>query len=169
MLRLCFKLIRAVNSETAPERISLALCLGMTAGVLPFLSPINLLVLFIVLLLRVNISAFIVGVLFFSAVAYLLDPLFHIIGKGLLTTGSLEGLWTFFYNISIFRIINFNNTIVMGSLFISAVLFVPAFFIFNSLIRSYRESVLAYFTKLTIVRAITNSNIYRAYSAFKGA
>jgi len=168
MLRLCFRLIRAINSETSPERISLALCLGLTAGVLPFLSPINLLVLFLVFILRINISAFIVGTFIFSAVAYLCDPLFHIIGKGLLTLGSLEGLWTYFYNITIFRLINFNNTIVMGSLFIAIILFIPAFFVFNRLIRSYRESVLAYFTQLRVVRVVMNSNLYRAYSAFRG-
>jgi len=168
MLRLCFRLIRAINSETSPERISLALCLGLTAGVLPFLSPINLLVLFLLFILRINISAFIVGTVVFSAVAYFFDPLFHIIGKGLLTLGSLEGIWTYFYNTSIFRLINFNNTIVMGSLIVSIVLFVPAFFVFNKLICSYRESVVAYVTKLKIVRVITSSNFYRAYSAFKG-
>ncbi len=169
MLRLCFRLIRAVNSETSPERISLALCLGLVAGLLPFLSPINLVVLLLVFILRINISAFIVGVIIFSAVAYLFDPIFHILGKALLTLGSLEGLWTYLYNTTVFRLINFNNTIVMGSLFASIVLFVPAFFVFNELIRRYRESVLAYFTNLRIVRAITSSSLYRAYSAFKGA
>ncbi len=169
MLRLCFRLIRAVNSETSPERISLALCLGLIAGLLPFLSPINLVVLLLVFILRINISAFIVGAIIFSAVAYLFDPVFHMLGKGLLTLGSLEGFWTYLYNTTVFRLINFNNTIVMGSLFASIVLFVPAFFVFNELIRRYRESVLAYFTNLRIVRAITSSSLYRAYSAFKGA
>ncbi len=167
MLRLCFRLIRAINSETSPERISLALCLGLVAGFLPFLSPINLLVLFLVFILRINISAFIVSTLVFSAVAYFLDPLFHIIGKGLLTLGALEGFWTYFYNITIFRLSNFSNTIVMGSLFTAAVLFIPAFFVFNRLIRSYRESVLAYFTQLRVVRVVTDSNLYRAYSVFR--
>ena len=169
MLRLCFRLIRAINSGSSPERISLALCLGLTAGVLPFLSPINLLVLFLVFILRINVSAFIVGTLFFSAVAYLFYPLFHVIGKGLLTLGSLEGLWTYFYNTTIFRLSNFNNTIVMGSLFVSLFLFIPAFFIFNISIKKYRESVLAWFTGLSVVRVVTNSNFYRAYCAFRGA
>jgi uncharacterized protein (TIGR03546 family) len=138
------------------------------AGFLPFLSPINILVLFLALFLRINLSAFIVGTIFFSGVAYLLDPLFHIMGKGLLTFAALEGLWTLLYNAVIFRLINFNNTIVMGSFFFSIVLFIPVFLIFNKLIRSYRESVLEYFTNIAIVRAITNSNLYRAYSAFRG-
>lgn len=169
MLRLCFRFIRAINSESEPERISLALCFGMMAGALPFLSPINLLVLFLVLCLRVNVSAFIIGTVLFSGLAYLLDPLFHITGKGLLTMGALEGLWTSLYNVTFFRLVNFNNTIVMGSFFISMVLFVPGFLVFNMLIKSYRESALAYFTNIGVVRAITSSNLYRAYSTFRGA
>ena len=83
------KILKALNSETAPGQISMALCFALIIGLTPLYSLHNLLVLLLVLLLRVNLSAFIAGWVFFSGIAYILDPIFHRIGLALLTTASL--------------------------------------------------------------------------------
>ena len=85
------RLLKVLNSETDPGQISLALCLSMIAGFTPVLAPHNLFVLLLVLVLRVNLSAFGLGWVFFSAVAYVLDPLFHRIGLAILTEPALTG------------------------------------------------------------------------------
>jgi len=143
MIEAIANLLKVLNSETEPGQISMALCLAMIAGLSPVLCPHNLLVLLLVLVLRVNLSAFILGWVFFSGVAYLLDPLFHRIGSGILTAPSLTALWTSGYNTAWFRLDRLNNTVVMGSLFFSLVAFIPAFFLFNFLIRRYRDHLLA--------------------------
>jgi uncharacterized protein (TIGR03546 family) len=140
MIEAVANLLKVINSETEPGQISLALCLSMIAGFTPALSLHNLLVLLLVLVLRVNISAFGLGWAFFSATAYLLDPLFHRMGLIVLTAPSINVLWTGLYNTTWFRLDRLNNTIVMGSLLFSLVLFIPGFILFNMIIRRYRKS-----------------------------
>jgi len=172
MLSVIAKLLSALNSETEPGQISLAFCFAMIAGLTPLFSLHNLLVLLIILLLRVNLSTFILGLGFFSGIAYLLDPLFHWIGLAVLTAGPLEGLWTALYNTTLFRLEKFNNSIVTGSLLFSVVLFVPLYLISNQMIVRYREHVLAWVQKSRIMKAFKATKLYRLYSTyseFRGA
>ncbi len=168
MLKILFKLFKALNSEAEPHQISLAFCFSMIAGLTPFLSLHNLLVLLLVLLLRVNLSAFVVGLGVFSAIAYIIDPLFHRIGLFVLTASNLEGLWTSIYNSTLWRLENFNNSIVMGSLLFSLILFIPLFIIMNILIVKYRTNVMAWVEKTKIVQGLRAGKIYNLYKAASG-
>ncbi len=168
MIRGIAKLLRVLNSETEPGQISLGFCLSMIAGLTPFYSLHNLLVLFLLLILRVNISVFIIGLAFFSAIGYLLDPLFHSIGLYLLTMDSLQGLWTYLYNSTIWRIERFNNTIVMGSLVSSMVLFLPLYILSNLVIKRYREHVLKWVEKTRLMQAFKATKFYHIYRSLSG-
>lgn len=154
MIRAAYKLIRIIGSETEPGQISLGFAFALIAGFTPLVSLHNLLVLFLILVLRVNLSAFLLGLAFFSGMAYLLDPLFHRIGLAILTAGSLEGLWTALYNSTLWRLDRFNNSIVMGSLIVSLLLFVPLYLISNRLILKYREHFLAWVQKTKLVHVL---------------
>ncbi|MGD8352670.1 MAG: TIGR03546 family protein [Pseudomonadota bacterium] len=165
MLRLLAKTLKVLNSETDPGQISLALVFAMVMGFTPFWSLHNIVVLFLVLLLRANLSSFIVGVAFFSSLAYLLDPLFHRTGLWLLTADPLVGLWTFLYNTLPGRLDRINNTVVTGSLAVSLALAIPAFLVFNMLIKKYRERVLAWVEKSHIVQALKANRFYRIYQS----
>ena len=168
MLQILFKLLKVLNSEAEPHQISLAFCFSMIAGLTPFLSLHNVLVLLLVLLLRVNLSAFIIGLVGFSAIAYFIDPLFHMIGLFVLTASHLEGLWTSIYNSTLWRLENFNNSIVMGSLIFSLILFIPFFIITNILIVKYRTNVMAWVEKTRIVQGLKASRIYNLYKSASG-
>ncbi len=163
MLRLLARLLKALNSESEPGQISLALCFSMICGLTPLFSPHNLIVLFLALLLRVNLSGFLVGLAVFSGISYALDPLFHRIGLALLTAENLEGLWTSLYNTTFFRLDRFNNSIVMGSLVVSLIAFIPGYILFNSLIRAYRERVMEWVRKSRVAVAIKSSKFYQIY------
>ena len=163
MIEQIARLLKILNSESAPGQISLAFCFSMVAGLTPTFSPHNLLVLLAVLLLRVNLSAFILGWLVFSACAFLLDPLFHRIGMGLLGAGALEGLWTRLYNLPVLRFTRFNNTVVMGSLFVSVIGFVPLYYLFNFLIRRYRDHVLAWIRNTRLMTAFKATKLFDVY------
>lgn len=154
MIRSVYKLLRVISSETEPGQISLGFAFALIAGFTPLLSLHNLLVLFLILVLRVNLSAFFLGLAFFSGVAYLLDPLFHRIGLAVLTAGSLEGLWTALYNSTLWRLERFNNSIVMGSLIVSLLLFVPLYLASNRLILKYREHLLAWVQKTRLIHIL---------------
>lgn len=168
MLRTIAKLLRVLNSETEPGQISLGFCFALVAGLTPLWSLHNLVVLLLVLLLRVNLSAFLLGLLFFSGLAYLLDPLFHRLGLALLTAGSLQDLWTSLYNTTLWRLERFNNSIVMGSLVVSLAAFVPFLLLSNMLIRRYRAHVLAWVQKTRLMQMFKASKLYNTYQSIAG-
>ena len=154
MLDQIVKLIKVLNSETAPEQISLALAFAMVVGFTPLWSLHNLLVLFFVLLLRVNISSFLAGILLFSMLAYLLDPLFHQLGYWILTLQPLHGLFTWMNNSTLWRIENFNNTILMGSLVFSLLCFVPVYLIAIKLVERYRIQFIGWVKKTRLAQML---------------
>jgi len=165
MLTIIAKIFKTLNSETEPFQISLALCFAMIAGLTPLWSLHNLIVLMLVLILRVNLTTFILAWAGFSGIAYLLDPVLHVFGLNILTADSLEGFWTSLYNSTLWRLTNYNNSLLMGSLITSLGLFVPLFFISNTIIRKYREHILAWVKKSRIVQALKASRFYGIYQS----
>ncbi len=168
MLKLIAKFLKILNSDADPAQISLAFCLAMIAGLTPLLSLHNLLVLLLVCVLRANLAAFLLGLLFFTGVAYLFDPLFSQLGLALLTAAPLQGFWTSLYNITIFRLENYNNSIVMGSLVASLLLFVPLFLFSNLLIEKYREHFLRWVLKSRLMKFFMASKLYHLYQNVSG-
>jgi uncharacterized protein (TIGR03546 family) len=163
MLTMIAKLLKILNSEADPFQISVALGMSMITGFLPLFTPLSLIVLLLVLVLRVNISSYILGSAFFAGVAWFLDPLFHRIGLFVLTAAPLEGLWTAFYNTVTGRLQRFNNSVVMGSFVFSVVFFVPLVLLVNTLIRRYRDHILVWVKKSRIMQVITASKLYSLY------
>ena len=165
MLRLIARLLRVLNSETHPSQISLGFCFAVVAGFTPLVSLHNFVVLLLVLILRVNLSAFLLGLAVFSGLGYLLDPLFNWNGLQILTASSLEGLWTSIYNSTLGRMTRFNNTLVIGSLAFSLLLFVPLYFLSNIMILRYREHVLAWVEKTRLMQFFKASKVYQVYQS----
>ncbi|MCJ7618212.1 MAG: TIGR03546 family protein [Desulfobacterales bacterium] len=168
MLTIIARLLKVLNSETEPEQISLALCFAMIAGLTPLFSLHNLFILLLVLIIRVNLSSFILGWIFFSGIAYLIDPLFHLIGFKALTAKPLEILWTSLYNITLFRLAKINNSVVIGSLLFSLILFIPTFILSKLAIIKYRTNVLEWVQKSRIMQILKASKLYTAYKAVSG-
>ena len=163
MIKLLAKLLRVLNSETDPGQISLGLCFAMIVGLTPLLSVHNLFVVLLVFVLRVNLSAFLLGLALFTGIAYLLDPLFHLLGFAILTAPSLADLWTSLYQSVWWRLGHFNNSIVMGSLVFSVALFVPVLLLSNLLIRRYRQHVMVWVQRSRIMQMFKASKLYQTY------
>ncbi|MFQ5508494.1 MAG: TIGR03545 family protein [Leptospirillia bacterium] len=154
MLGMLVRLMRVLGREVAPGQIALGAAFGLVTGLTPLFSLHNLLVLVLALLLRANLSVFLAVTAAGSGVAYLLDPLFHAIGFALLTAGTLEGLWTALYNLPLARLAHFNNSVVMGSLVVSLLLFFPVARWGGVLVVRYREDVLDRVRRLKVVQAL---------------
>jgi len=165
VLTILAKILKTLNSETEPIQISLSLGFAMIAGLTPLWSFHNILVLLLVLILRVNLTTFVLGWLGFSGIAYLLDPLSHIFGLHILTNDTLYGLWTALYNSTMGRLSNFNNSILMGSLIISLVFFIPLILLSNFIIKNYREHILNWVMKSRIAHALKASKFYNIYQS----
>lgn len=168
MLNIIAKFLKILNSEAQPGQISLALAFSMIVGFTPLFSLHNLIVVFLVLLIRTNLTAFLLGLSVFSGLAYLLDPLFHGVGHTLLTSDSLNGLWTSLYNSTLWRLEHFNNTIVMGSVVISLFLFIPFILLANFIIVKYRVCILQWVDKLRFVQLIKGTKLFSLYKSLSG-
>jgi len=159
------KFLRVLGSEASPIQISLAIALAMIVGFTPLFSLHNLLVVFVLLTFRINLAGFLLAWGLFSAVAYLLDPVFHQLGSSLLNNEGLQATWTTMYNSMFWRVAHFNNTIVMGSLVVSLLAFVPLLLVSNFLIKQYRSHFLAFINNSRIARFIQSSKLVTRFSS----
>jgi len=165
MLRLIAKTLKALASEQRPAQLALAFALAMVAGLTPLATPHNLLVLLLVLVLRVNLSIFLVGLALFSALGLALAPLFHQLGLALLTAPALHPMWTTLYNTAVGRLEGVNNTVAAGSLVVALIAVVPLHLVTVVLVRRYRDHVLAWVQKSRLAKLLKASKLWRAYQA----
>ena len=167
MLTMMAKLLKALNSEASPSQISMAFVLGMILGLTPLMSAHNILIVFLALILRVNLTGFILAWGVFSGIAYILDPVFISVGESLLTNPDLRDMWASMYVSDAWRVTRFNNTLVLGSLLVSLIAAIPAFFIFNFLIRQYRDKIFAWVQKSKLVQMLKANRFYRIYESLR--
>ncbi len=164
MVRYIVKLIRVMNSDTDPRQISLGFSLGMILGLTPLTNPHNLFVFLIILFLRVNISAAILSWAVFTVLAFPLDPIFHQLGLFvLIQMGILGDLWTALYNMPLIPYTHFNNSILMGSLIFSLLIFYPVYRGGTFMIVKYREIFMERFNNWKITQILRASSLYKWY------
>ncbi len=168
MLKLLAKLLRALNSDASPGQVSLGFVAGFIVGLTPLWSLHNVLLVFLVMVLRINGSAFLVSWVVFSGIAYLVDPLTEAVGAALLHNPSLSGLWESMYNTDLWRLSHFNNTLVLGSLTSAIVLALPLFFLGRVLIVKYRTHVLSWIRKTRLMQVLKASRLWRLYESLSG-
>ncbi|ASP40319.1 TIGR03546 family protein [Bacterioplanes sanyensis] len=168
MLNLLAQILKALNSESAPGQIALAVAFAFWVALTPMWTVNNLLILTIVLLLRVNLSAFFAALAGFSLLALLLDPLSDRLGAALLQMSSLQGVWTSLYQQGIWRVLQFNNTLMLGGTTIALLAFLPLSLLTRMLVVQYRARWLAWIRKLKIVQALKASKFYQWYQSAVG-
>ncbi|NQZ83549.1 MAG: TIGR03546 family protein [Colwellia sp.] len=168
MLTLLVKLFQALNSESSTRQISLAISLGIIVGLSPILILHNLIILFMVLVIRVNLGAFILAVGVFKGLSYLLSPLILLIGESLLTSTSLYGLFDSLYQMSLFKLAHWHHTYILGALILGVILALPAYFISRYLIEKYRIHIKSFIDQFGIVKALKASKFYRLYLTMSG-
>lgn len=165
MIAMLAKLLKALNSDSAPGQIALAFALALITGLTPLLSLHNVLILFIACIVRINFGAFLLGTLFFSGLAYLIDPAAISLGESLLNNTSYQAFWIDLYQSDFWRATRFNNTLVLGSLVIAIIAFIPVLLISLWLISAYRHKLMAWVDKLKIMKVLKASKFYKVYQA----
>ena len=137
-MKFLLKIFKALNSAQSPWQVTLAITMGMVAGLTPLSGLQNVVIVFLAFLLNIHLGLFFVSAAFFAGVGYLFDPGFEQIGYALLSSGGLQGLWTSWYNNGLMRLTHFNNTLVMGSTVVGLALAVPLYFLLGWLIGRYQ-------------------------------
>ncbi|MDT8318786.1 MAG: TIGR03546 family protein [bacterium] len=160
-------LIKILHSDASPAQVAGGVALGLIIGLTPLLNIHNLLVLFIILLIRINLGSAMLSFMLFSLIAYLLDPLYHQLGLMILKSPELQTLWTDLYNAPGMRLTRFNNSIVMGSLALSLILIIPVWLAAFAFVRSYRGSLKEKIDNLRIVKLVKASSIYKWYERIR--
>jgi uncharacterized protein (TIGR03546 family) len=165
MIAMLAKLLKALNSDSAPGQVALAFALAVITGLTPLFSLHNILILLIACILRINFGAFILGTLFFSGLAYLIDPAAVSMGESILTNASYQVFWTDLYQSDFWRATRFNNTLVLGSLVVALIAFIPVLLLSRWLILAYRHKLMAWVDKLKIIKLLKASKFYKVYQA----
>ncbi|NRA23035.1 MAG: TIGR03546 family protein [Oleispira sp.] len=165
MIAMLAKLLKALNSDSAPGQIALAFALALITGLTPLFSLHNVLILLIACIVRIHFGAFLLGILFFSGLAYLIDPAAIILGESLLNDMAYQSFWTDLYQSDFWRATRFNNTLVLGSLIIAMIAFIPVLLLSRWLISAYRHKLMAWVDKLKIIKMLKASKFYKVYQA----
>ncbi|MFH1369530.1 MAG: TIGR03546 family protein [Elusimicrobiota bacterium] len=159
-LKLLKRIITILQSEISPSQVAWGFALGSIMGLTPFSALHNYFVFVLILMLNVNMSSATLAVIVFSFIGMLMDPLAHKIGYYLLVTNqSLNSTWVSLYNMPVVPFTRFNNTVVLGSLVISLILFLPVYFAAKKFIVYYRAHFKDKVAKWKIMKLFKVSNI----------
>jgi uncharacterized protein (TIGR03546 family) len=167
LLKLIQSIIKTLHSEGTPGQVAAGMALGAALGLTPLLNVHNLAVFSLIVILNVSFGGGMLGWAVFVPLGFILDPVFHAIGLGLLQAPSLRGLWTSMYNTPLVPYTNFNNTIVLGSVVGWLALAVPIFFASRWAVARYRATIGARVQQSKFYKAITASKAYNIYRLFR--
>lgn len=119
--------LRVVTHERSPRQVGLAIALGVVIGLVPKINLIALGLIFLLFALRINILAGLLTAAVFSWVGLLIEPALDHLGRCVLTLVPLQGLFAWLYELPYAPWTAFNNTVVMGALFLGALQFYPTY------------------------------------------
>lgn len=167
LIKFLQSLFKALNSDGTPGQVAMGLAWGLAFGLTPLVSMHNLVILAIAMLTTMSFPGVFLGWMVATPIGFLLDPLFDRIGFAILTNDSLAPFFTWLVNTPVIALSRLNNTIVLGSLVVWAVLLVPMYFVFRVLVIRYRANVYAHVQKLRVVQMLRTSKVYSAYRLFR--
>jgi uncharacterized protein (TIGR03546 family) len=160
-VKLLSRIIKAIRSQASPSQIASGFILGMLLGLLSFKSLFSAVIIILIIILNVNIAIAVAGYGLFRLIAWGIDPWLHSLGYWLLVdVGALRGLWTSLYNVPVFPLTRFNNTVLLGSLVVSIVLIVPLYILMKKFVILYREKLSEKLKRWKIVQAIKGSRFF---------
>jgi len=160
-IKLAGRIIRAIRSQASPSQIASGFILGMLLGLLSFRSLFSVVIIILIIILNVNIAMAVVGYGLFRLVAWGVDPWLHSLGYWLLVDmQGLQGVWTNLYNIPVFPLTRFNNTLLLGSLVVSIVLIAPMYILVKKFVILYRDKLAEKLQRWKIVQAIRGSKFF---------
>jgi uncharacterized protein (TIGR03546 family) len=167
LIKLIQSIIKTLHSDGTPGQVAAGIALGAALGLTPLMNVHNLILFSLIVLLNVSFGGGMLGWALFVPAGFLLDPVFHRIGAGLLKAPSLRPLWTSWYNTPLVPYTNFNNTVVLGSVVAWLVLAVPMFFAARWGVTRYRATIGERVRQSKFYQAVTASQVYNWYKLFR--
>jgi len=168
LLKLVRSLVNTLHSDGSPAQIAAGVALGAALGLTPIANAHNALIFVLLAVLNVSFAAGLLAWGVFVPVGFLLDRVFDRIGHWLLVDAqSLRPLWTAWDNIPGLALTNFNNTVVLGSVVVWLLLFLPIYFLARFGVLKYRATIGARVRQSRFYKALQASQIYNVYTWFR--
>ena len=159
MLTLLAKMLKVLNSQASPWQIGWAIALGLFVGILP-LGLLTLLIVFIVCLLTINLSTFIVvwglteGLMLLFA-----DPLERLTWQ----YAQNEQLLQLLANTETLQLLHLHHTLTLGAFLLGALLLLPVAWLAKVLVLQYRSRIMTSVQKWKIMQMLKASKLYGLY------
>lgn len=167
LLKLLQALVKALNSQGTPGQVAAGMAFGAALGLTPIANVHNALIVLLVLILNVSLAGFSLGWALCLPLGFALDPLFDLVGRVLLGNAALTPLWTRLANLPVLPFTGFNNSVVLGSLVVWLVAWLPIFFAARWAVTTYRASVYERLKKTRLFHAVTASKLAQVYQWFQ--
>ncbi len=155
MLKAIVKFFKALNKNSHPGEIAHAVCCGMILGFLPKDNALWYILAVLFIFLRMQKSAFLIFTLIFTLASPFFDSLFDTVGYFVLKTDFLQPLFVFLIKIPLVGYTRFYNSIVMGSLLCSLLLYIPLYFISKAIIQLWRNKMVPLVRKTRLVKIVS--------------
>jgi uncharacterized protein (TIGR03546 family) len=129
LLRPIRQLAQALTANDSPRQIAWGFVLGMMIGLVPKGNLTAMLLGMMLLGLRINKPAGLMGVGIFTFVGLFVDGFAHRLGSAVLVWEPLREFHTWLYEAAISPLFGLNNTVVVGQLLIGLYLIYPTYFV----------------------------------------
>ncbi len=170
-LKSIFSVIQVLRSNDSPRQLAWGFAFGTVLGLIPVKSLFNILPLFLIYILNVNMGIALIAAALYKIFGVFLSRLFHHVGLYLLTqVPGLTSFWTHMYNLPIVPWTKFNNTVVLGSLVVSVVFIIPHYFVISKLLKQYqtkwRDKLEKVISKWAVVKWFQRSFLYKTITGW---
>ena len=168
LLKLLRSLVKTLHSDGSPAQIAFGIALGAALGLTPIANVHNLLVVLLLAVLNVSFAAGMFAWAVFVPVGFMLDPVFDRLGRVLLVdTPALRPLWTTWDNVPGLALTNFNTTVVLGSVLVWLLLFVPLYVASRIGVVRYRATIGERVKNSRYYKLLEASQLYNVYRWFR--
>ena len=162
-------ILKELNSKTNPKEIGVGAAFGAIIGLTPFWCLHNLVIVAIMMFINVSSGAAVVFTVIFSFVAFAFDPLANAVGYWLLVdVNALQPFWAKIYNMPFIPLSKFNNTLVLGSLVISLILFYPIYRLTIYGVNEYRARLKTKIEKIKFFQILKATKFVQWYLQVSG-
>ena len=164
MLKEFTNFFKSLNNNSHPGEIAHAICTGMILGFMPKGNALWFILTIIFLFLRINKGAFVLSTLCFTLLSPFLDPFFDYFGYWILTLDPLSPFFSALLEIPFVGFTKFNNSIVMGSLISSLILYIPVYFLSRLFLKIWRATLAPIVKKSKLITVLSKIPLIRKIS-----
>ncbi|WP_294428125.1 TIGR03546 family protein [uncultured Treponema sp.] len=134
-------LFKALNANVNPGEIAHAFSCGILLGFMPKNNLLWYIVFVFIFFIRINKPMYLIMVLIASTFAPVMDNLFDNVGYALLTVPSLADFFGMLLEIPFVAFTKFNNSVVIGSLIVGLILYIPMYALGRVLVFLWRKHI----------------------------